>query len=301
MQYAYVTFLMRGDGYLPGALVLGYVLRQQSSIDRICLVTDDVSNAAITALKTLYTNVIQIDKLQFKKTVKTGRRDRNLLPTRFKALCLSEYDKIILLDADVLPLADYDSLFELNTPAGIIMEEKTSSYSLGEKDGENHKWSWHDLYEPICPHGTPIPKNLTDKVRLNTANMGVNSGLWVLHPSMDEYENLIAAMKEKEIVSLVKNFPWPEMQLATLIWSGRWTNIDIRYCSIGGFPKINVLNGIHYAGLKPWQKNHRSIHHYARFPDFQLWYGFFKTMYHCHPEFQKIPGLKKLYEWCYHK
>ena len=41
---AYVTFLMRGDGYLPGALTLAYALRcQETPYPLVCLVTGDVS------------------------------------------------------------------------------------------------------------------------------------------------------------------------------------------------------------------------------------------------------------------
>ena len=71
---------------------------------------------------------------------------------------------------------------------------------------------------------------------------------------MKEYLRVWAAVEEPEIADLVfRRFPWPEMQLATLIWSGRWTNVDLRYASIGGYPSPDKVWGIHYAGLKPWK------------------------------------------------
>lgn len=71
---------------------------------------------------------------------------------------------------------------------------------------------------------------------------------------MKEYLRVWAAVEEPEIATWYSaDFPGPEMQLATLIWSGRWTNVDLRYASIGGYPSPDKVWGIHYAGLKPWK------------------------------------------------
>jgi len=303
LRYAYATFLMRGDGYLPGALVLAYALKTQSKHDCICLVTGDVSPKAQHALGLVYDKVIPINELRIKSSVGTGRSDRNLLMTRLEALRLGQdgglgeqYDKIILLDADVLPMSNYDDLLSLPAPAGIIMEDKSESYSSASDTSD--RWSWHNHYEPICPHGAQIPKKITGRVAYDPANMGVNAGLWVLEPSKHEYDNFVAALHTYDIMCLVKNFPWPEMQLATLLWSGKWINVDIRYCSIGGYPRLDILHGIHFAGLKPWQINSRSAAHYAKYPDFTLWRQYYTALYWSIPGLRGYPMLKRLWEFC---
>ena len=86
--------------------------------------------------------------------------------------------------------------------------------------------------------------------------------------------------------------------LATLLWSGKWTNVDIRYCSIGGYPQVDALYGIHFAGLKPWQIKSRSAAHYAKFPDFALWRQFFAAMYWSKPSLHEYPMLKRLWKFC---
>jgi glycogenin glucosyltransferase len=296
---AYVTFLCRNDGYLPGALVLAYALRQQTDNDLVCLVTDEISPAARSALRALYTRVIPVDGLRRKSAVTGGRSDREFLPARFQALRLGRdgdlgvtYDKIVLLDADILPLSGYDALFQLDTPAGIPMEFKDQCYS-GRDEG-SARWSWHLQYERICPHGARIPKGITDRARFDRLNMGVNAGLWVLRPSMGEYRAVLAALRCPE----VKTFPWPEMQLATLLWSGRWTSVDIRYASIGGYPCPEALYGTHFAGLKPWAG--RSLAHYATFPDFRLWYQVYNSMYWSIPLLRKVPMLRRIWEFSKH-
>jgi len=298
MRYAYTTFLMRNDGYLPGALVLGYAIKTQSTHDCICLVTKDISRRARAALAIIYDKIVEINEIRMDSGVKHGRSDRNILMTRFEALRLVEYDKVILLDADVLPLGGYDELFELPAPAGIIMERKEECYRGVCNNSTPLKWHWHDLYEPICPHGAPIPKGITDRVRHDPTNMGVNSGLWLVKPSLTEHANILTALQNPKIVSMVTCFPWPEMQLATFLWSGFWINIDIRYCSIRGYPHVDALYGIHFAGLKPWQIHNRSATHYAHFPDFVLWRKYFTSMYWRYPPLREYAGLKRLWEFC---
>ena len=301
MRYAYVTFLMGGDGYLPGALVLAYSLKMQTEYDCVCLVTKDVSHRARHALGLVYDYVIPINELRIKSDVGRGRKDRNILMTRFEALRLGHdgdlglrYDKIILLDADILPLCGYDELFQLPAPAGILMERKEECYCGASAD--SFEWSWHK--SAPCTHGEFIPKNITDRVGYDLSNMGVNAGLWVLSPSFKEYNDIVAALHRHEIMALTKEFPWPEMQLATLIWSGRWTNVDIRYASIGGYPCVDMLYGIHFAGLKPWQITNRSAQHYAKFPDFTLWRQYFMWLYWSRPGLHDYPVLKRLCKFC---
>ena len=271
MKYAYVTFLMRGDSYLPGAAVLAFALKQQTNYQCICLVTEAISYKARKILSILFDEVITINEINFNSRIKCGRSDRDILLTRFEALRL-QFDKIILIDADVLPLAEYDSLFQLNTPAGI-------------------------LFNPLLPHGTEIPRIFTERLSNDPSEI-INSGLWVVNPSDDEYDLIINALQKPHIIDLVKRSPWPEMQLASYLWSGRWVNIDTKFCLIRKTHKPELLNGIHLAGLKPWQLNNRSIKHYINFPDFILWYQMYSAMYWSFSQVRELPMFNRLWEFC---
>jgi len=176
------------------------------------------------------------------------------------------------------------------------MEHKNQCYSGAT--ATSHRLGWHHLYEPVCPHGASMPREITDRVGSDPCNTGVNAGLWVLSPSGQEYNAIHFSLQTPKIQALAKTFPWPEMQLATLLWSGRWTNIDIRYCSIGGYPRVDVLYGIHYAGVKPWQIRNRSAMHYAKFPDYVLWRQYFASLYWQTPQLREYPALNRLWEFC---
>lgn len=284
-RYAFVTFVMIGDGFVPGALVLGYQLKKQLvEGDLICLVTPDVSNEARNSLENIYDDVVEVPYIHIAHKDHTGRKDRPYLFTRFQALRLGrdgdlgfDYDKIVLLDADIMPLSNYQALFEVKAPAGIINEYK--HHCIGEQAYAhmNGQWIWHRVYDDICPHGSQISTNITNRVWDDPVNMGVNACIWVLEPSMDDYNQIMTGLQQERVQEKIQQFKWPEMQFATWFWSGRWHNIDLRYAGFNGLPQLDCLYGTHFAGLKPWRiKQPKALKHYYRFDDYRLWY---KTFY----------------------
>ena len=90
-------------------------------------------------------------------------------------------------------------------------------------------------------------------------------------------------------------FDWPEMQYLTLRYSGRWTNVDLRFHSLNGYPNLDVLYGIHYTGFKPWQfRREGSMDRYGRRDDFQLWFNLYREMLQTQPRLQSNRKLGTL-------
>ena len=312
-KYAFVTFIMRNDSYLPGALVLASGLRRmRTRADLVCMVTGSVTAQAKQALEVMFNHVVEVDEAVLPHARRQERQDRPFLFTRFNALRLGKdgdldfsYEKVVVLDADVLPLRHYDHLFTLGTPAGIINESKEHCLQATE-DGrflipphalETGRWVWHDIYEELCPHGQPIEKEVTDRVLTDPSNMGVNASLWVLRPSLREYDDIMEDVQKPEVLERVSNWNWPEMQYATMRWSGQWKNVDLRFCSFSGYPAPSAVFGIHFAGLKPWSiKRKDALQRFSRYEDFRLWYGEFRRMIDAHPELLRSSRLRKLLE-----
>ena len=130
-RYAFVTFLMLNDNYLPGALVVGHGLRRQSTrAALICLVTDGVSGAARDALRLVFDQVLEIECFHVPHSRRQERQDRPYFFTRLHALRLGadgdlgcNFEKIVLIDADVLPIVHCDHLFSMDPLAGVLAEE----------------------------------------------------------------------------------------------------------------------------------------------------------------------------------
>lgn len=310
-RFAFVTLLTLNDSYLPAALLLAYGLRQQQTeADLVCLVTPEISPSARQALAILYDHVLAVEPLVVPHRLAGTRPYLPYVFSKLHALRLGAdgdlglaYEKICLLDADLLPLKWYDHLFTLPTPAGTINEHKRHVMAWGT-DGnfivppsvqEDGRWHWHTLYAD-CAHGQPIPKAITDRVAKDPSNMGVISSLWVLRPSLAEYAAIRHALTEPTVRHAVSQlFEWPEMQYLTGRWSGQWTNVDLRFHSLNGYPDLSVLYGVHYTGFKPWQfRREGSMERYGRRADFRLWHQQYLQMMAAYPalaRFKRLQGL----------
>ncbi|MFW6287572.1 MAG: glycosyltransferase [bacterium] len=303
-KYAYVTFVMRNDSYIPGALVLAYCLQKQyTSADLVCLITDDITKKGKEALGSLYDHVVLVDEIFVEHRNSHQRQDRPYLFTRFQALCLGEdgglgfdYDKIVVLDADIMPLCNYDELFDLETPAGIINESKDHFVPELPYNRSDGKWVWHDIYEGICRHGERIPSEITDRVWENPDNMGVNACIWVLTPDRKEYGRIMEYLRKPVVKNKISQFKWPEMQFATFFWSGQWYNIDLRYSAFNCQPRMDLIYGTHFAGLKPWnEKKKKSVLHYYKYEDYRAWYREFVEMVKwVYPSLSSLPRIRRI-------
>ncbi|TVP94901.1 MAG: hypothetical protein EA374_05305 [Acholeplasmatales bacterium] len=305
-KQAFVTFVMRNDAFIPGALVFAYALRRQESrADLVCLIDEHVTAAGQAALAVLYDRVIRIDSVYVPHGKRHERQDRPFLFTRFQALRLGRdgdlqcgYEKIVIADADLLPLREYDTLFTAPAPAGVInedknycMESEAGQYIIPDSVFEDGSWRWHKVYADL-PFGAPVPKEITDRVLTDHDNMGVNAALYVIKPSMGLYRAIEADLDDPFMREKIAAWPWPEMQYITAKLSGSWHNLDLRYSSFNGYPVLDVLNGIHYAGLKPWAIKHRSVSHYAKKTDYRLWYRVFATMLLQYPAVGSHPKVR---------
>ncbi|KIK70718.1 glycosyltransferase family 8 protein [Collybiopsis luxurians FD-317 M1] len=123
--YAFVT-LLTSDHYLPGALTLAAALRDvhpfppsspQVPFQIVCLVTPETINVStMKLLRQSFDVVIGVELIaqndaQGLKLL--GRPDLNEVLTKLHVFRLVQYQKIIFLDADVLPIRPLSHLFTL--------------------------------------------------------------------------------------------------------------------------------------------------------------------------------------------
>ena len=305
---AYVTFIIRNDSYLPGALVFGYALKlQKTQNDLVCIVSENMSERAIKSLQIIYDEVIVIDEVYVPHDRRHERQDRPFLFSRFNAFRLGldgdlnqKYEKIMICDCDLLPLIKYDELFDLEAPAGIINERKENcleytdgKYIIPESVDIDGTWNWHQYYKDV-PHGTKIPKEVTERIKTDKENMGVNASVMLFKPTMELYKSVMDDLLVPEIQDEISKYNWPEMQYITDKLSGEWTNIDLRFSSFNGYPKIDVLYGIHFAGLKPWSIKNKSVKSFGKFEDYQLWNHTFTKMFTDYPELLENKKLSRI-------
>lgn len=303
---------MLNDNYLPGALTLAYGLRRQGvAAPLVALYTDGVSGAAVNALAQLFDLVIEVERIYVRHARRQERQDRPFFFTRIQVLRLGpdgdlglDLERVIVIDADVLPICRYSDLLDVPAPAGVLNERKSHLVEVNA-DGRRAatgearrtgRFAWHEIYAE-CPHGQPIPRHITDRPATDPSNMGINGALFVMRPSVREYEEILRDLERPAMQLLVGDlFEWPDMQYLTMRWSGLWRNVDVRYSSMNGFPDLGVVFGTHFAGFKPWYfQREASMQRYARYPDFQLWFHTYAEMVgDAYPQLQRMGKLRRL-------
>lgn len=301
-RYAYVTLIMLGDLYISAAITLAYSLRLlKTGADLVVLTTPDVSNEGKRILRMYFDKIKEIEYVTIKNWRSGNKENKqylNLVFTKFNIFNLTEYEKIILIDADALILKHPDHLFTLEAPAGCFLEDKNLFITYDEsgnyilpKDG---KIKWYDEYCKCCGHGKKIPKYMTDRLYKNYNNSGIGGGLMLLEPKEGEFDNIIKDVSEGKMNYLIsKKLVWPEQQYLTLRYSGKWTMINPVFFGLQGYPHYSKLFGLQYGGEKPFVIYERNnIEVMKLYPDFILWHEYYSKILSDNPELMKSESLK---------
>ena len=302
VKYAYVTLVMLNEAYVAGAIVLAHSIRKcGSKADIVVLITPDISENSRKILGMYFTHVIEVPYIEIKnfRTVKQPqRRYLDLVFTKFNLFNLTQYEKVLLIDADALVLKHGDHLFTLNSPAGCLIDDKSLVITY-DKEGnyvmpKNGKIEWYEKYCDKIPHGTIIPKEHTDKLKTHPFVSSIGGGLMLLTPKKGELENIINFTKYGFMRE--KNYPYklifPEQGTLALYYSGRWTSINPVFFGLQSYPRWEILFALQYGGDKPFVlKSKADIKVRIQYPDFVLWHEYYSEMLKANPELAVSPSM----------
>ncbi|KAI8052099.1 nucleotide-diphospho-sugar transferase [Syncephalis plumigaleata] len=122
-QHAYCTLVTSND-YAPGALVLAHALRNIYGTSRLlaCMVTPGLDTQVITRLRQVYHHIHFVDPLDSYDAAALsllGRPELGITLTKVNVWRLTQYDRVVFLDADTFPLRQMDELFDRDVGDGI--------------------------------------------------------------------------------------------------------------------------------------------------------------------------------------
>jgi glycogenin glucosyltransferase len=162
---AFVT-LATNDRYSYGAAVLGQSIRNTNTSRKIVvIITPAVSQPARRILSDVFDRVIQVDPLDSSDPTHLALMSRPELGVTFTKLhCwnLSDYSKVVFLDADTLVLSNVDELFE--------RAELSAAADIGWPDCFN---SGVMVLEPNPTTFTSLLKFASDKGSFDGADQGL--------------------------------------------------------------------------------------------------------------------------------
>ncbi len=109
--YAYVTYINNNNIHIfPQLLTLAYsLMRCGSRVDRICIISNDISDDYVNILQKFYIVYRIVDIIINGESY-----------IKYYALTMTQYKKILLIHPNFIILQNPDFLFKLNSPAGYI-------------------------------------------------------------------------------------------------------------------------------------------------------------------------------------
>lgn len=281
-KYAYVTMVINGDKYINGAIGLAKgLLITKTKCDLVCMIDNTVSQKGVSRLREVFDYVPLVDRIYketgwgHKKATERYSSWWKFSFTKWRCLTMTQYKKVLFLDADVSVIKNIDNLFEMKAPAGVF------SPALFRKNLSNDKHTEDELEFGILAHGeeVDIKKRLTHPTWISVAT----GGCILLEPSCYRFcklLNILCSVEEYKF-DIKKISGTDEISIAQAFGDVLWYNIDNIYHYRAGssesperINKRDTVRALHYLNEKPWEipenNKRRSIYY-----DVKLWWDIF--------------------------
>lgn len=284
-EFAYVCLVMKGDLYVPGAIVAAHSIRETGTkYDIVCMVTPDVSPEGVKKLHAVFDYVHQVDYIERKTKHLRSKKIENrygywksVSYTKARMLQLTQYKKTMFMDSDLVVVENIDTLFELPTPAG--------TFSLSQAKPFKTK----GLYNPFAKYGHAQTISPNDVKKGFKTFVCIGTSL-VLEPSEEHFQQYLKMLTVMEPFGFDKCVNGPDEQ--SIVWfyhtvlGAKWTHIHQAYNMIpwkektwmvskGQFGKPFVL---HYVCEdKPWKLAR------DEWEDLGAWWRFADDAVRCYP------------------
>lgn len=236
-NYAYIT-LLSNDNYVPGVVLLKATLDAvNTKYPLIVLLPNKLSDASMDVLNKLGVETRVIDKIYMPEQIyehnkQTNPRQAEIWKdtlSKFVTWTFEEFDKIILIDCDVLILRNLDDLFE-------------KPHLTAALDGE-----YFNLW-PTFPH--------------------FNTGLVVIKPNKEDFNAFLKFAEDLDPATVKDDngqpYPIADQELLNLYYKD-WVNkpelhlnkyYDIFAPHMFASHFDDVIENayfVHFTGIKPWQ------------------------------------------------
>ncbi|KAK8865836.1 hypothetical protein IAR55_000984 [Kwoniella newhampshirensis] len=184
--------------------------------------------------------------------------------TKLRAFGLTEFDKIILIDVDMIFLRGMDELFDMElpgqdwiaaAPACVCNPFKLEHYPrdwIPANCSFRHQSTLSTLSSP------PTPSSSSPR----TAHL-LNGGLVVLHPSISTFDTILDHLNNSP---QIPNYKFPDQDLLAEVFQGRWKPLPWWCNALKTLRSVHKpiwkdgeVRLIHYILDKPWNKRPVSL------------------------------------------
>ncbi|WP_241573287.1 glycosyltransferase family 8 protein [Rosenbergiella nectarea] len=248
---AWATLLTQ-DNYLVGVIALQRSLKQQQSKwPLVVMVTPSISQATREQLVSEGCRWVDITPLYPKAELSQHYASAQFgeVWSKLRVWGLTDYRRIVFLDADMLAVKNMDELFDLPLPEGHIAAchacrcnpNQIASYPAGWQPNACH-YTWQEKHQQ--------PPEALD--------LYLNGGFLVLRPNAEMAQHLV---EKVEGIDDLSRYPFSEQDLLNEVYENRWKPLSYGYNALKTLPfqhkdlwKFDEVKNIHYILKKPWQK-----------------------------------------------
>ncbi|GMH44804.1 hypothetical protein BSKO_12756 [Bryopsis sp. KO-2023] len=273
---AVVVLVMKGDAYSLGAcLVASRSKVLNTKADLVCMVTADISKDAKNCLCEVFDVIYEVPYLEYECDIQ-GLSDfepfRKLLFTKWNALGLIAYSKVLLVDADFLPIVSFDDLFKLRPPAA------TFAPPCSDDRG------WLDPYVGLS-HGSRVQSSMINKAitcalssdKSNRSSFLALGSLVLLEPGTDTLMSLKGFISSRQPFGVPGLHSGFDEQAIVLFFNSHlphkpWSHIAKAWNCVGSDSqglKGSEPKAYHYRRYKPWSMSPTK----ETTSDLEMWYS----------------------------
>ncbi|KIO31875.1 glycosyltransferase family 8 protein [Tulasnella calospora MUT 4182] len=253
--------LITNPSYLPGLFVLHHSLRSVGTrYPLVVIATPQLSAVARAIIARRGIPIRDVQSLRPRPGVhQLAEHDRRFEDTwtKLRSFELVEFDRVVMMDADMLVRRNMDELMELPLPRDSIAASHVCACNPRKlahypKDWIPENCAFTPLVAPDClsnppriTRSSPRPYNL------------LNSGLVVLTPSLKTYNTLEDWVHNSP---LIPTFSFPDQDLLSAVFAGRWKPLPYIYNALKPLRNVHPkmwrdedVKVVHYILDKPWQ------------------------------------------------
>ena len=252
-KYCYVTLFFGNKDYIEGVILVALgLLKQKVKYPIICLITNDMIEFKNLLLQ-FYDEVIIVpiistssnEGIKISKNILKNEINQDHYMTKLHIFNkrILNYDKVVYVDADLIPVDKFDALFNYNSPAGWL--EKIHNGM--------HIWSYWVFSSSI------IPEEYTNISQHNSSE--INTGLLIVEPNNKIFDDMINILQSNDEIEkkywgcvdetgkFTQGYNRVDQQFITQYFSGKWNYVDEKYNVWGGLSNKKIY-GLHMAGLR---------------------------------------------------
>ncbi|BFZ53697.1 hypothetical protein PYCC9005_000727 [Savitreella phatthalungensis] len=255
----WMTLLTNGD-YLDGALTLDYSLKHhQSKYPLIVMHPQDIDQKVLDELHRRSIQTKPINMI-FPATHKDYGIDTRFYDCWSKLLPhgMTEYDRVVELDADMLLLKNADELIEMPLERGSMAA--THACVCNPRKFDHYPIDWvPESCAYTAQHGEPETAHLNEHTPQATFGLGIlNGGLQVVDPNQKHFNDIMEILSN---ATLTDSFAFADQSLLSYYFGDKWTPLPYVYNALKTLRSVHEpiwrddkVKIVHYIlSDKPWK------------------------------------------------